>query len=204
MTVATIARRSLTDAELSDATCTPQWLCDMLPPVDVDPCSNERSNVKCRWSFSLEKSLDGLKLPWLGSAFINWPYSDPLEWAIKAIAELGAGRCTEAIILCKLDSSTEWWDIATGWDPEAVPGEPLCQPPDLWLFKRRIQHDEHPELIARRIKSYEEDKAAGRKTKSRKNGKSSNNFASAIIHHRQIDGLPLNLSSVATPWWRAF
>ncbi len=166
---------------LSDSYCTPLWLAAMLPMVDTDPCSNPRSKVRARRAYSLEKKLDGKKLPWHGSVYLNWPYSDPLPWALKLIAEMEAGRCTEAIVLCKLDTSTEWWHTLIGYGK-----------PDLWTFDKRILFDEPPELIAARIKKYaEEGKSGGEK--------SSTNFSSAIIHHRG-DRPSLRLESVASRW----
>jgi hypothetical protein len=187
---------------LTDCYCTPGWLTGMLYPVDLDPCSNPRSTVRARRTFSLEKRLNGLALPWTGSVFLNWPYSAPLPWARKVINELALGRCTEAIILCKQDSSTEWWDIATGYDPVAEPGSPLSAPPDLWLFDKRIQFDEPPGLLEERLLKIAQAKAEGKKPPPLK---SSNNFASVIIHHRRqgVDAPALNLHQVATCWRRA-
>jgi hypothetical protein len=166
----------------SDAYCTPRWLTELLPLVDLDPCSNTRSTVRAKRTFSMEKKLDGLKLSWLGSVFVNWPYSDPLPWAHKAIHELREGRCTDAIVLCKLDTSTEWWKTIT---------EQVLENLDLWTFDKRVQFDEPQELVAERIKLFAE--------KGKKGGeKSSNNFCSAIVHHR--NKAPLCLGAVATRW----
>jgi hypothetical protein len=154
--------------QLSDSYCSPRWLTELLPQVNLDPCSNPRSTVKARRTYSMEKKLDGLKLSWNGSVFVNWPYSDPLPWAQKTIHELRDGHCTDAIVLCKLDTSTEWWHVVT---------ERVLENLDLWAFDKRIQFDEPPELVAERIRLFAE--------KGKKGGeKSSNNFCSAIIHHR--------------------
>jgi hypothetical protein len=168
---------------LSDSYTTPQWLTAMLPPVDLDPCSNPRSTVRARRTYSLEKKLDGLKLSWAGSVFLNWPYSDPLPWAAKLAQELLSGRCTEAIVLCKLDSSTEWWQVLTGFEQ-----------PELWTFDRRIQFDEPPELVADRVRKFTEAGKPGGE-------KSSNNFCSAIVHHRG-KAPELNLGEFASRWRR--
>jgi len=204
--IATIGRRNKADQELSDATCTPEWLARMLPIVDFDPCSNPRSHILSRWSWSLEKGYNGLKMPWRGSGFINWPFSSPRDWADKANYELSLGRCTSLIVLCKLDTSTSWWPIITA--PIMLTrhrGERTTlktwHHPDLWLFDDRIEFDEHPELIARRVRDHHEAKARGEKPKTRASGKSSANFVSCIIHHR-FDGEPLVLDSVAKCWSR--
>lgn len=121
---ATIAKRPKNEAPLSDAACTPLWLCELLPVVDFDPCSNPRSQIRARWSWSLEKGIDGLKMPWRGSGYQNFPYSDPMPWCVKSITEMQIGRCTELITLCKLDPSTEWWKVLTEFDPATIRLEP--------------------------------------------------------------------------------
>jgi hypothetical protein len=169
----------------SDGYCTPRWLADLLPKVDLDPCSNQRSTVRSKRRYMLENKMDGLDLPWNGSVFVNWPYSDPLPWAQKAISELDAGPCTEAIVLLKLDTSTKSWRVIT---------ERVLEELDLWIFNERIQFDEPPELIADRIRRFaEEGKSGGEK--------SSNNFCSAIVHHRSTKASALEcLADVATRW----
>jgi hypothetical protein len=161
----------------SDSYCTPRWLTGLLPTVDLDPCSNPRSTVKARRTYSLEKRLDGLQMPWTGSVFLNFPYSNPLPWAQKLTVEREAGRCVEAIVLCKLDPSTEWWRVLLGGGA-----------PDVWMFERRIQFDEPPIIIDRRRETLGVEK-------------STTNFASVVIHH----GGPkaLDLAGVATRWRRA-
>lgn len=207
--MATIGRRLKEESGLSDGTCTPKWLADMLPVVDFDPCSNPRSHIKSSWTWSLEKGYDGLRMPWHGTGFINWPFAKPLPWANKAMIELGSGRCTDLIILCKLDPSTKWWSVATAFDSLALPGEPISMAPELWLFNDRVQYDEHPELIEKR-----RQKVASGERKGKPSGESSNNFCSVIIHHR--GWLPaktgeqpkrnnrLKLDSVAALWCRTW
>lgn len=222
---ATIGRQPKTLTELSDAACTPKWLCEMLPMVDTDPCSNPRSHVRAYRTFSLEKGLDGLKLPWWrgrewwkdegkeesGSIYENFTYSTPMPWCEKTIEEIRLGHCHEVIVLCKLDPSTRWWKHLTGWDPSMAEDSPLGMPPDMWTFDERIQFEEHPELIALRLQAMiTKWEKKGSKGKKPTDGTSSNNFCSAIIHHRgfpRVDGeivgprVPrLNLTSVATPW----
>lgn len=169
----------------SDSYCTPLWLTKRLPLVDCDPCSNPRSTVRSKRRYSLELRLDGLKLPWYGSIFLNWPYSDPLPWALKLREEMAAGRCTSAIVLCKHDSSTEWWRTLVK-DSTA----------DQWQFFSRIQFDEPQELVAARIEKFVakgKSAAAGEK--------SSNNFCSTIIHHRGSAPV-LTLEEFADRWVR--
>lgn len=163
---------------LSDSYCTPRWLTALLPPVDLDPCSNPRATVRARRTYSLEAKLDGLALPWSGSVFLNWPYSAPGPWATKLIEELTAGRCTEAIVLCKLDTSTAWWHTLTSHGQ-----------PELWMFAKRLLFDEPSALVEARV-------ARGGSAKS------STDFCSVVVHHRGA-GAALALDVAATRWCKA-
>lgn len=191
---ATIRRRKKNETSLSDACCTPKWLADRLPLVDIDPASNPRSWIRSLWSYSLEKKLDGLRLPWRGSAFLNHPYSGPMPWMIKLNYELSIVRCTSAIVLAKLDCSTDWWKILTA----PVLRDGIWHTPDQWQFDDRIEFEMPPELIEKRRREIQEKKAAGLKAPPEK---TTNNFCSVIIHHR-FDGALLKLEDVATLWTR--
>ena len=200
-------RRPKEQTSWSDAYCTPKRLADMLPEVDFDPCSNDRSWIKAAWSFTLEKCLDGLKLPWRGKGFINWPYSKPMPWVIKAMYEMQIGRCTDLIVLCKLDSSTTWWEGIT---------QNVLGVVDRWELFDRVQYEEPPEAIAERMQkrkdALEAYAFACAEAKERNEPKPkkaefkippikvSNNFASVIIHHRAPDAPALDLWEVATLW----
>jgi len=216
MTVATIRKRTKDESSTSDGCNTPAWLNRKLGHFNTDPCSNGRSTVSADWAFSLEKRLDGLKLPWRGRTFENWPFSDPEPWAVKSIHELMIGNCTELVTLCKLDPSTTWWAIIT----QPIVFDGLARFPDIWLFDRRVEYDEPEELIAMRdakrrqaILRVEQElcprdeclgKGMGQRgqqcatrtgaphlerilaagMKSIPAATTSNNFCSAIVHHR--------------------
>jgi hypothetical protein len=183
--------RAPEDTALTDAYCTPLWLARRVGRRDVDPCSNPRSWIDAAWSFSLEKGLDGLRLPWWGSAFVNWPYSTPLAWAEKCRAELAAGRCTDLIILCKLDPSPRWWNIII---------EPALAVLDRWDLDMRLDFEPHPELIER--KRQERLDAIARGDEKVPPAKTSSNFASVVLHHRAAAAPALQLHDVATLWRR--
>lgn len=150
MTTATIRKRSKDESPISDSCNTPSWLNDRLGRFDIDPASNLRSTVHAAWSYALEKGLDGTKLPWVGRGFLNWPYSDPEPFAIKAIEELRAWRCTELVVLCKTDPSTDWWALIT--QPIQFEGVDFELYPERWDFNERLQFDEPEELVAMRLK----------------------------------------------------
>lgn len=115
-----------------DSWATPKWLTDLLPHVDLDPCSNARSTVRARQAYSLDSGQDGLALPWSGSVFVNPPFSDIMPWAEKA-----ANSDTTALgFLVNVDSSTQWWSTLTRLLPYA------------FLFARRIQFSPPPGIPA--------------------------------------------------------
>jgi hypothetical protein len=92
-----------------DAWCTPEWLTALLPEVDLDPCSNERSTVRSRARYMLPAQ-DGLRLPWFGSVFTNPPFSNILPWADCLVT---SANVTAAGFLVNVDTSTSWWRLLT-------------------------------------------------------------------------------------------
>lgn len=91
-------------------------------------------------------------------------------------------RCTESVVLAKLDPSTAWWGELTR--------DRAC---DLWIFKARINFDIPPEVLAEMQRAHE---AKGRTGKV----STSNNFASCIVHHRNPATAGLELHDVAQLW----
>lgn len=90
-----------------DTWCTPKWITDAIGEFDLDPCSNERSHVRARAAFCLERDQDGLLLAEGHAddgtrAFINPPYSDVPPW-------VAAYKHTRFCFLLKLDTSTKWF-----------------------------------------------------------------------------------------------
>lgn len=92
-----------------DSWCTPPEITGALPPVDLDPCSNERSTVRAARQCWLSRGEDGLKVPWRGSLWINGPFSDLEPWAVKLVEEWP--QITACGWLCNTDSTTEWWRL---------------------------------------------------------------------------------------------
>lgn len=90
-----------------DSWCTPKWLTDVLPAVDVDPCSNDRSTVRSVGRYQLDRGENGLELPWFGLVFVNPPYSDILPWAGKLEQE--RRRITGCAFLVNEAHDTRWW-----------------------------------------------------------------------------------------------
>ncbi len=82
----------------NDEYCTPDWLKKGLFKGWYDPCP---INAESMLKDSLASSWPSCKL------FINPPYSNPLPWVIRGIAESRKGK-TVAFLL-KFDSSTVWF-----------------------------------------------------------------------------------------------
>lgn len=98
----------------SDWWCTPPEITKPLwdlfgGPVDVDPCSNERSIVRARLAFCE----GGLVRPWWtgtpGTVYQNDPYSQATVWTDKMLYEMTNQRVTELVRLSMMSTSTQWW-----------------------------------------------------------------------------------------------
>lgn len=112
-----------------DSWCTPKWLADLLGDYfDVDPCSNTRSHIRARiWhgpEHAREEYRDGLARGWVGSAFVNPPFSNVQPWAIR-LALHPSPWCA----LVKLDPTTRWWATLMSANPSVAP------------FKKRIKFE---------------------------------------------------------------
>jgi len=93
-----------------DAWCTPEPIVILLPrELDLDPCSNPYSLVRAKVKCSLESGRCGLKEKWFGMMYANIPFSEPLPWFEKLVAEYrnlrGAG------FMVNTDQSTKWWKL---------------------------------------------------------------------------------------------
>lgn len=52
-------------------------------------------------------TVDGLSIEWRDRTYVNPPYSNPLPWVRKAIAEHRRGK--RIVMLLKMDTSTQWF-----------------------------------------------------------------------------------------------
>ena len=79
----------------SDSRATPKWLKDMFNDW-FDPCP-----------LNPNPEIDGLKLEWGDKTFLNFPYSNPLPWIVKAIEESKKGK--KIVILMRFDPTTKYF-----------------------------------------------------------------------------------------------
>lgn len=83
------------DSKDSDKWQTPTWLKKHFED-HYDPCPPNHE-------------IDGLFSDWRSPAFVNPPYSNPLEWVKKAIEESMNG-CS-VVMLLRVDTSTKWFKL---------------------------------------------------------------------------------------------
>lgn len=110
-----------------DHWCTPQWLAEIIGPVDTDPCGNEWSMVKSEYSYRGKDHHDGLTMPWPGSVFVNPPYSDPTPWSRRWAEHNGP-----KLWLSEGSVGTKWF------------GEIIESAEHVWFFRKRLAFY-HPE-----------------------------------------------------------
>lgn len=91
-----------------DAWCTPERLAKAIGPIDLDPCSNDRSHVRAAKKLQIERGEDGLAMAKFVAAckrvFINPPYSrgQVILWILAYLH-------TRFVFLLRLDPSTRWF-----------------------------------------------------------------------------------------------
>jgi hypothetical protein len=141
---------------LRDCWSTPQNIADIVGPVDLDPCSNERSVIDALTYYCLEDGQDGLegadRTPAWATTFVNCPYSagQVIKWVL-------AYRHTRFIYLLRWDPSTEWFRELIGhcthvWFPPFRVS--FVPPPRIKASSNPFPHalylrDPGPELLAR-------------------------------------------------------
>ena len=111
----------------SDVRYTPEWLLDAVRAghgakmFDLDPCSDEIGNQLVDAAAYYDKELDGLDMPWFGSTWMNWPFSNPSPWMEKLIKEWNKTTdhpsliVREVTVLARADFSTQWAQQACGF-----------------------------------------------------------------------------------------
>lgn len=85
-------------------------LADAIGGFDLDPASGAEQSPIARETFA--EGDDGLSRRWFGTVWCNPPYSEIGEWTRKAVSESRVDGVGPVILLCKGDSSTDWWQWA--------------------------------------------------------------------------------------------
>jgi hypothetical protein len=103
------------------SSATPEWntprhvidhVLTVLGSVDLDPCSNSRSdpNVPARRHYTRQE--DGLTQVWTGRVYMNPPYGRDIgSWVRKLHDAYQAGYVSEAVALLPARTDTQWFRI---------------------------------------------------------------------------------------------
>jgi hypothetical protein len=91
---------------MADDWATPGWLMRLFRDFRwFDPCP---LNQKALLDEGLP-AYDGLEVDWHDFNYVNPPYSDPLPWCEKAVAEFRKGKTV--VLLVKHDPTTKWYRL---------------------------------------------------------------------------------------------
>jgi phage N-6-adenine-methyltransferase len=85
-----------------------------LGSIDVDPASSPLAQEAIRATRFFTRDDDGLRQDWRGRIWLNPPYAQPdiARFIDKLLAEIAAGRATEAILLTHNYTDTGWFHAA--------------------------------------------------------------------------------------------
>lgn len=82
----------------------------VLGSIDLDPCSNSKSQPRIPAARHYTADDDGLAQPWRGRVYMNPPYGRGIfAWIEKLAEEYRDGNVTEAIALVPARVDTAWW-----------------------------------------------------------------------------------------------
>lgn len=83
---------------------------DCLDGIDLDPCTNSKTEPNIPAKHLYDEEDDGLTQTWKGKVYMNSPYGNVIElWVQKLLAEYHAGNVTEAIALVPGRLDTNWF-----------------------------------------------------------------------------------------------
>jgi phage N-6-adenine-methyltransferase len=87
-----------------------------LGAIDLDPASSAAAQATVRAARFFTRDEDGLRHEWRGRIWLNPPYAQPdiVHFVDKLLAEVNAGRATEAILLTHNYTDTGWFHAAAG------------------------------------------------------------------------------------------
>lgn len=95
----------------SDEWYTPAVVRDLLPSIDLDPCSPPHRPIRAACHYVLSEGRDGLQEPWFGVVYMNPPYSAGQlpRWTQKAKREVLARRARCVIGLIPARPGALYW-----------------------------------------------------------------------------------------------
>jgi hypothetical protein len=84
--------------------------------ICLDPASCAAAQERVRAKTYFDEQADGLTRDWYGRVFLNPPYASKLikPFVNKLIAEIGAGRVEQAILLANDQTDAAWFQQAVG------------------------------------------------------------------------------------------
>jgi hypothetical protein len=111
--------------ELRGSWCTPEWLAKLIGPVDVDPCSNERSHIDGTLRIRLDDGGDGIHAHEVPGSFrhknrlakaetFNTVFCNPEYRHGEVERWVRHYRHTKFIYLLRWDPSTDWFSELIG------------------------------------------------------------------------------------------
>ena len=97
----------------TDEWYTPQEIIDsvleVFGEIDLDPCSNSKTNSKIPARKHFTKNDNGLTKPWEGAVYMNPPYGREIkDWVSKLLEEWEIGKI-EGIALVPARTDTDWF-----------------------------------------------------------------------------------------------
>lgn len=83
---------------------------EVMGSIDVDPASNATAQAVVRAGTHYTAETDGLDKDWLGTVWMNPPYSNPeiQNFVEHLLVQIGKGNVTEAIVLTNNSGDTAW------------------------------------------------------------------------------------------------
>lgn len=90
----------------------------VLGRIDLDPCSNSKTDPIVPAAAHYTAEDDGLTLPWRGTVYMNPPYGRGIGlWIDKFCAAYSLGQVSAAIALVPARTDTRWWQRLNGPRP---------------------------------------------------------------------------------------
>jgi len=96
-------------------------------PIHTDPCAGPNTSIGRDFNWTINH--DGLSCPWVGTAFVNPPFSDKGTWLAEVLSRIESGEIERAYVL--LPDST---DVQSWWHGQIVPNANY-----VWFSEGRVK-----------------------------------------------------------------